>query len=57
MTIFLRITPLIFNQNVDFEVRAGLSSVYNDPSKGWVANDMHSESGSRTLDYACECFI
>ncbi|KXN88545.1 hypothetical protein AN958_07181 [Leucoagaricus sp. SymC.cos] len=39
-------------ENVDFEVRAGLSSVYNDPNRGWVANDIHSESGSRTLDYA-----
>src|SRR6266545_5916335 len=40
-------------QNVDFEVRAGLSSVYNDPEKGWVADDVHSESASRTLAYAC----
>lgn len=23
--------------------------------KGWVADDVHSESASRTLDYACEC--
>ncbi|KAG5652187.1 hypothetical protein H0H81_005986 [Sphagnurus paluster] len=37
-------------ENVDYEVRAGLSSVY--ASKGWVADDVHSESASRTLDYA-----
>ncbi|KAL0948846.1 hypothetical protein HGRIS_008967 [Hohenbuehelia grisea] len=37
-------------ENVDYEVRAGLSTVYAD--KGWVANDIHSEAGSRTLDYA-----
>ncbi|KAF5371481.1 hypothetical protein D9615_009625 [Tricholomella constricta] len=37
-------------EHVDYEVRAGLSSVY--ASKGWVANDVHSESASRTLDYA-----
>ena len=24
------------------------------PGKGWVADDIHSESASRTLDYACE---
>ncbi|VDB92408.1 unnamed protein product [Peniophora sp. CBMAI 1063] len=35
---------------VGYEVRAGLSTVYAD--KGWVAADVHSESGSRTLDYA-----
>ena len=44
-------------QNVDFEVRAGLSSVYNDPSKGWVADDVHSESASRTLAYACTSLL
>lgn len=32
------------------EVRAGLTE-YMD--KGWVADDLHTESGSRTLDYAC----
>ncbi|KAF8075749.1 glycoside hydrolase family 92 protein [Lyophyllum atratum] len=37
-------------ENVDYEARAGLSSVY--AQKGWVADDIHSESGSRTLDYA-----
>jgi putative alpha-1,2-mannosidase len=43
---------------VDYEARAGLSSVYNVEGKGWVADDVHSESGSRTLDYACiYCFI
>ncbi|KAJ7740527.1 glycoside hydrolase family 92 protein [Mycena metata] len=36
--------------NVGYEVRAGLSSVYAE--KGWVADDVHSESASRTLDYA-----
>lgn len=42
---------------MDYEVRAGLSSVYNDVEKGWVADDIHSESASRTLDYACmSCF-
>ncbi|KAG6815949.1 hypothetical protein H0H93_008766, partial [Arthromyces matolae] len=30
--------------------RAGLSSSYAE--KGWVADDIHSESASRTLDYA-----
>ncbi|KAF8707237.1 hypothetical protein AX14_013672 [Amanita brunnescens Koide BX004] len=39
-------------ENVDYEVRAGLSSVYDTPRKGWVADDIHSESASRTLDYA-----
>ena len=38
-------------QGVGYEVRAGLSSVYEE--KGWVANDIHSESASRTLDYSC----
>ncbi|KAI0029439.1 glycoside hydrolase family 92 protein [Vararia minispora EC-137] len=37
-------------ENVGYEVRAGLSSVYEQ--RGWVANDIHSEAGSRTLDYA-----
>lgn len=39
-------------ENVDYEVRAGLSSVYDSRGKGWVADDIHSESASRTLDYA-----
>lgn len=33
-------------------MRAGLTSVYSE--KGWVANDIHSEAASRTLDYACK---
>ncbi|KAJ7227934.1 glycoside hydrolase family 92 protein [Mycena rebaudengoi] len=37
-------------ENVDYEVRAGLSTVYAE--KGWVADDVHSESASRTLAYA-----
>ncbi|KAJ7174646.1 glycoside hydrolase family 92 protein [Mycena filopes] len=37
-------------ENVGYEVRAGLSTVYAE--KGWVADDVHSESASRTLDYA-----
>ncbi|EIW62378.1 glycoside hydrolase family 92 protein [Trametes versicolor FP-101664 SS1] len=37
-------------QHVGYEVRAGLSSVY--ATHGWVADDIHSEAGSRTLDYA-----
>ncbi|KAH9949159.1 glycoside hydrolase family 92 protein [Amylocystis lapponica] len=37
-------------ENVGYEVRAGLSSVYEEC--GWVADDIHSEAGSRTLDYA-----
>ncbi|KAH9057785.1 glycosyl hydrolase family 92-domain-containing protein [Lactarius vividus] len=37
-------------ENVGYEVRAGLSSVY--ATRGWVADDTHSESASRTLDYA-----
>ncbi|KAG6896377.1 hypothetical protein C0992_008697 [Termitomyces sp. T32_za158] len=37
-------------ENVDYEVRAGLSSTY--AQQGWVADDIHSESASRTLDYA-----
>ncbi|KAI0686232.1 glycoside hydrolase family 92 protein [Earliella scabrosa] len=37
-------------QNVGYEVRAGLSSVY--ATHGWVASDIHSEAASRTLDYA-----
>lgn len=47
-------TVFIFLQGVDYEVRAGLSSSYGDPRKGWVADDIHSESVSRTLGYACE---
>ena len=39
---------------MDFEARAGLSSIYGVPGKGWVADDIHSESASRTLDYACK---
>ncbi|KAF8890449.1 glycoside hydrolase family 92 protein [Infundibulicybe gibba] len=39
-------------ENVDYEVRAGLSSVYDIEGKGWVADDVHSESASRTLAYA-----
>jgi len=46
---------LNLKQHVDYEVRAGLSSVYNVAGKGWVADDIHSESASRTLDYACTC--
>lgn len=34
------------------EVRAGLTEYMKN---GWVADDLHSEAGSRTLDYACEC--
>jgi len=41
-------------QSVDYEVRAGLSTSYNAEGKGWVADDLHSESASRTLDYACK---
>ncbi|KIL53774.1 glycoside hydrolase family 92 protein [Amanita muscaria Koide BX008] len=44
-------------KNVDFEGRAGLSSVYDVSGKGWVAADLHSESASRTLDYACKSFL
>lgn len=33
------------------EVRAGLTEYMR---LGYVADDLHSESGSRTLDYACE---
>lgn len=32
------------------EVRAGLTEYME---LGYVADDLHSESGSRTLDYAC----
>ena len=39
-------------QFVNYEVRAGLSSDYEQ--KDWVADDIHSESASRTLDYACK---
>ena len=28
--------------------------MYGVESKGWVADDIHSESASRTLDYACK---
>ncbi|KAG6334272.1 hypothetical protein ID866_4812, partial [Astraeus odoratus] len=37
-------------ENVDYEVRAGLSSVVVE--HGWVAADVHSEAASRTLGYA-----
>ncbi|KAH9918567.1 glycoside hydrolase family 92 protein [Epithele typhae] len=37
-------------ENVGYEVRAGLSSVYE--ADGFVASDIHSEAASRTLDYA-----
>ncbi|KAF9465359.1 glycosyl hydrolase family 92-domain-containing protein [Collybia nuda] len=43
-------------ENVDFEARAGLSTDYGVEGKGWVANDIHSESASRTLDYAYDDF-
>ncbi|KAJ3774306.1 glycosyl hydrolase family 92-domain-containing protein [Lentinula raphanica] len=41
-------------ENVDYEVRAGLSTFFEQYAggQGWVANDIHSESVSRTLDYA-----
>jgi hypothetical protein len=38
-------------ENVGYEVRAGLSSIY--ATMGWVADAIHSESALRTLDYAC----
>ncbi|OCB85571.1 glycoside hydrolase family 92 protein [Sanghuangporus baumii] len=41
---------LAYEAGVGYEVRAGLSTVY--APKGWVANDIHSEAASRTLDYA-----
>jgi predicted alpha-1,2-mannosidase len=41
-------------ENVHYEVRAGLTSVYEE--KGWVADDIHSESASRTLDYSYDDF-
>ena len=41
-------------ENVGYEVRAGLSTVYEE--HGYVASDIHSEAGSRTLDYACKLF-
>ncbi|EJF58543.1 hypothetical protein DICSQDRAFT_149044 [Dichomitus squalens LYAD-421 SS1] len=37
-------------EGVGYEVRAGLSSVYEE--QGWIADDIHSEAASRTLDYA-----
>ncbi|KDQ28689.1 glycoside hydrolase family 92 protein [Pleurotus ostreatus PC15] len=37
-------------ENVDYEVRSGLSTVY--AQNGWVASDIHSEAGSCTLDYS-----
>lgn len=37
-------------ENVGYEVRAGLTSVYEE--RGWVAADVHSEAASRTLDYS-----
>ncbi|KIY66961.1 glycoside hydrolase family 92 protein [Cylindrobasidium torrendii FP15055 ss-10] len=39
-------------EGVDYEVRAGLSTSYGLPEKGWVNDDVHSESVSRTLGYA-----
>ncbi|KAF9523228.1 glycosyl hydrolase family 92-domain-containing protein [Crepidotus variabilis] len=39
-------------EGVDFEARAGLTSFYNNPGLGFVADDLHSESVSRTLGYA-----
>ncbi|KIJ59754.1 glycoside hydrolase family 92 protein [Hydnomerulius pinastri MD-312] len=41
-------------EGVNYEVRAGLSSVY--AQNGWVADDIHSESASRTLDYSYDDF-
>ena len=49
----VRHSYLLFHQGVDYEVRAGLSSSYAEPKKGWVDDDIHSESVSRTLGYAC----
>lgn len=37
-------------QHTPQEVRAGLTEYMTN---GWVAEDKHSESGSRTLDYSC----
>ncbi|KAJ3986156.1 glycoside hydrolase family 92 protein [Lentinula detonsa] len=41
-------------EDVDYEVRAGLSTYFEQyaSGQGWVANDIHSEAVSRTLDYA-----
>jgi len=52
LTLVGNLTGYYELKNVDYEVRAGLSSVYDVPGKGWVADDIHSESASRTLDYA-----
>lgn len=41
-------------EGVGVEARAGLTSVYEE--KGFVAAEMHSESGSRTLDYSYDDF-
>ncbi|KAH6899571.1 alpha-1,2-mannosidase [Coprinopsis sp. MPI-PUGE-AT-0042] len=45
-------------EHVDYEVRAGLTSVYalEGEGKGWVADDVHSESASRTSAYAYDDF-
>ncbi|KAF8224650.1 hypothetical protein L208DRAFT_1380994 [Tricholoma matsutake] len=38
--------------NGDYEVWAGLSSVYGIKNKSWVVDDIHLESASRMSDYA-----
>ena len=40
------------DEHTPIEARAGLTEY---TKIGYVANDLHTESGSRTLDYACEC--
>ncbi|RXW17200.1 hypothetical protein EST38_g8652 [Candolleomyces aberdarensis] len=40
-----------YQQNVDYEARAGVSSVYNVPDKGWVSDGVQSESVPQILDY------
>ena len=41
-------------QFIDYEVGADLSTSYNVKGKRCVADDLHSEIASRTLDYICK---
>jgi len=41
-------------QFIDYEVGADLSTSYNVKGKRCVADDLHSESAFRTLDYTCK---
>jgi len=41
-------------QSIDYEVRVDMSTSYNVERKRCAADNLHSESAFRTVDYICE---